>query len=98
MRAMFARLMRAASVCTLMVLAGSQASAQGVAGGASKAPAPVPQTQTIDHIDVKGTQRIEPETVLTYISIHEGDTYSEQSADAALKTLYATGLFADVRM
>jgi outer membrane protein insertion porin family len=94
MKPMFARLMLAASVSALTALSAGDAFAQG-ARAQPAAPAPV---QAIQHIVVKGTQRIEPETVLTYISLHEGDVYSEQQADSALKTLYATGLFADVKM
>ena len=45
-----------------------------------------------------GTQRIEPATVLTYITLHDGDTYSEPTVDHALKTLFATGLFSDVKI
>ena len=55
-------------------------------------------TQTVQHILVRGTQRIEPATVVSYISIREGDIYNEQTVDLALKTLYQTGLFADVKM
>jgi outer membrane protein insertion porin family len=100
MRTMFAPLMRAASVGVLVALSAGQAVGQGAPGsGYGKAPlAPVPIAKAIQHIVVKGTQRIEPETVLTYISLHEGDIYAEQQADTALKTLYATGLFADVKM
>jgi outer membrane protein insertion porin family len=57
-------------------------------------PAPGP---TIRRIAVQGTQRIEPATVLSYVSIREGDPYDEQAADRSLKTLFATGLFADVK-
>jgi len=52
----------------------------------------------IRRIVVLGTQRIEPATVLTYITLHEGDTYDEQAADRALKALFATGLFSDVKI
>src|SRR6185436_4109277 len=57
-----------------------------------------PEARVIQHINVLGTQRIEPATVLSYISVREGDVYNEQTADAALKTLYHTGLFADVKL
>ena len=48
-------------------------------------PAPIPPPprrrrrtapqRTIQHINVTGTQRIEPATVLTYIALREGDPY-----------------------
>jgi outer membrane protein insertion porin family len=58
--------------------------------------APVPQGPPIQHIVVTGTQRIEPATVLSYVTVHVGDPYDEQAIDKSLKTLFATGLFADV--
>src|SRR5258708_3538129 len=100
MSAMFAPLLRAVSVCALVLLAVGAAGAKNVSGphpSRSAPPAPE-QGRAIQHIVVEGTQRIEPETVLTYISIREGEAYSPQAADTALKTLYATGLFADVKI
>ncbi len=47
---------------------------------------------------MRGTQRIEPATVLSYMSIRQGEPYDEQAVDRSLKTLFATGLFADVKM
>src|SRR5262249_5288934 len=44
-----------------------------------------------------GTQRIETGTVMSYISVRQGDEYDEQAIDRALKALFATGLFADVK-
>ncbi|MBL6851751.1 MAG: outer membrane protein assembly factor BamA [Alphaproteobacteria bacterium] len=84
--------------------------AAAVAGSATAARAPAPppgpppevvappSTQLVQHIAVRGTQRIEPQTVVSYISIREGDVYNPQTVDLALKTLYQTGLFADVKM
>ncbi len=96
---MFAPLMRAATICAFVALSGA-AAAQGISGPVGKPSAAAPEAsgQPIQHIVVHGTQRIEPETVLTYVSIREGEPYSEQAADTALKTLYATGLFADVKI
>lgn len=53
---------------------------------------------TIKRIVVQGAQRVEPATVLSYVSIREGEPYDEQSVDRSLKTLFATGLFADVKL
>ena len=52
----------------------------------------------IEDIIVVGNQRIEPETVLSYIKIQKGDVYREEDIDASLKTLFNTGLFADVKI
>jgi len=65
------------------------------------APAAAPEAAPpaiIRRIVVRGAQRIEPATILTYITLHEGDTYDEQAADRALKALFATGLFSDVKI
>src|SRR5689334_10058971 len=57
-----------------------------------------PPGPPVRDIRVRGTQRIEPATVLSYISIRPGDPYDEQSVDRSLKSLFATGLFADVKI
>jgi outer membrane protein insertion porin family len=50
----------------------------------------------IGDIQVEGTQRIEPETVRSYMAISPGDPFAADKIDKALKNLFATGLFADV--
>ena len=47
-------------------------------------------------IRVEGSQRIETETVRSYVSIRKGDPITPKGMDDALKKLFATGLFADV--
>lgn len=68
---------------------------------ATAQPAPAPAAQPagppVRQIVVQGTQRIEPGTVLSYLQIHQGDPYDEEVVDRSLKTLFATGLFADVK-
>ncbi|MEM1140621.1 MAG: POTRA domain-containing protein, partial [Pseudomonadota bacterium] len=49
-------------------------------------------------IQVDGNQRVERETVLSYMAIRPGDPYQESQVDQSLKTLFATGLFSDVRI
>jgi len=61
-------------------------------------PVPPPEARVVRHIAIYGTQRIEPSTVISYITLREGDIYNEQTTDIALKTLYQTGLFADVKI
>ena len=53
-----------------------------------------PQGQTIRSIVVVGAQRLEPETILSYIQLRVGGLYTETAADQALKDLYASELFA----
>ena len=50
----------------------------------------------IQEIRIEGNQRIEPETVRSYMQINPGDPFDAQRIDQALKNLFATGLFADV--
>ncbi len=45
---------------------------------------------------VEGNQRIEPETVVSYMDLRKGDPFTVSDIDKALKNLFATGLFADV--
>lgn len=52
--------------------------------------------EPIVSLTVEGAQRLEPDTVLSYIQMRPGQPYSEAAADQALKDLYATELFADV--
>jgi outer membrane protein insertion porin family len=56
------------------------------------------QAQTVSRIIVEGTQRIEPETVTSYMHISAGDPFDPERIDESLKTLFQTGLFSDVRI
>jgi len=50
----------------------------------------------IKSITIVGTQRLEADTVRSYIRLRTGQPWTQVSADQALKDLYATELFADV--
>lgn len=50
----------------------------------------------ISSIVVEGNQRIEAETVRSYMAFKQGDVYDDEKVDQSLKTLFGTGLFADV--
>jgi outer membrane protein insertion porin family len=50
----------------------------------------------ITEIRVEGVQRIDPETVRSYLAVRAGDPFDADRLDRSLKTLFATGLFADV--
>ena len=60
------------------------------------APARVATAGTIRSINVRGAERLEPETVRSYANLNPGQEYTAESLDQALKDLYATELFADV--
>lgn len=53
---------------------------------------------TVKDIRVEGIQRTEAGTVFSYLPLRVGDTYSEERGSAAIKALYATGFFKDVRL
>lgn len=50
----------------------------------------------IRDVRVEGLQRIEAGTVLSYMLVQPGDQYDAARVDRSLKSLFATGLFADV--
>lgn len=52
----------------------------------------------ISEIRVEGNQRIEAETVRSYMKLAVGDRYDPERVDRSLKSLFSTGLFADINM
>lgn len=52
----------------------------------------------VREIRVEGNRRLEPETIRSYMKFSVGDAYSSSAANASLRALFATGLFADVRV
>ena len=49
-------------------------------------------------IRIEGLQRVEPGTVFVSIPIQVGDVYSDEKGSAAIRSLFALGLFKDVRV
>ncbi|HEY5337829.1 MAG TPA: outer membrane protein assembly factor BamA, partial [Rhizomicrobium sp.] len=98
---LFARGKRAALVLVCLAAAATPVFAQALnpsGSSMSGAAAPAePLGPPIRAIVVRGTQRIEEATVLSYLSVHNGSNYDEQAVDQSLKALFATGLFADVK-
>src|SRR3569833_3335775 len=52
----------------------------------------------IQDIRVEGLQRIEVGTVFNYLPVNVGDTLDDARAAAAVRALFKTGFFADVRL
>ena len=50
----------------------------------------------ITTVDVRGTQRIDPDTVRSYMLVQVGDIADQDQIDRSLRALFATGLFRDV--
>jgi outer membrane protein insertion porin family len=53
---------------------------------------------TVKDIRVEGIQRTEAGTVFSYLPVRVGETYTDEKGSAAIKALYATGFFKDVRL
>jgi outer membrane protein insertion porin family len=56
------------------------------------------RSETINRIRVEGNQRIETRTIITYLGMKEGDAFDRQAISIALKELFNTGFFADVKL
>lgn len=52
----------------------------------------------LQNIEVRGAERIEQSTILSYIDLQPGDIIDRAALDSALKRLFSTGLFADVAL
>ncbi|PXA92717.1 outer membrane protein assembly factor BamA, partial [Nostoc sp. 3335mG] len=66
---------------------------------AAQAPAaPAAPVRTIRSLRVEGSQRIEPDTVLSYTKLRIGIPYTAETLDQAIKDLYASDLLANVEI
>jgi outer membrane protein insertion porin family len=77
------------------------AAAPRLVGAQTAAPGPALAQmggRTVGDIRIEGVQRIEPETVRSYLLIQPGDAWDDERVDKSLKALFATGLFADVNL
>ena len=65
---------------------------------AAPAPNVAPPTAggIVRSIEVRGAERVEPETVRSYVDLKIGGAYDREKLDVVLKALYDTDLFADV--
>jgi outer membrane protein insertion porin family len=53
---------------------------------------------TVSQILLEGGQRVDRETVLSYMQVSAGQAYDSEKVDASIKALFQTGLFSDVRI
>jgi outer membrane protein insertion porin family len=63
--------------------------------GQTALPATAANAGIVRSVVVRGTERLEPETVRSYLNLAIGDRYDRDALDTALKALYASELFAD---
>lgn len=81
------------------VLAGLPQVALAQAAAPASAPTAAAATgEAIKSINVNGAQRLEADTIRTYIKLRIGQPYTQAAADQALKDLFATELFSDVQI
>src|SRR4051812_25668824 len=52
----------------------------------------------VKDIRIEGIQRIEAGTVFSYLPVKVGEQFTEEKASQAIRTLFATGFFRDVRV
>ena len=91
------RLLLLAASCLIPVALVLPAEAQQRGQRAPAVVAPPPgQGAIIRGVDVEGNQRIEADTIRSYMLLQAGDRFDADRLDRSLRTLFATGLFRDV--
>ena len=70
----------------------------GIAPPPADAPAVQPGSFVVSDIRVDGLQRIGAGTLFTYLPVERGDTMDQARAGEAIRALYKTGFFEDVRL
>ncbi len=58
----------------------------------------VAQAAVVSSIDVRGNKRVDAETIRSYLGITPGKSFSNADIDEAVKRLFGTGMFSDVRI
>jgi outer membrane protein insertion porin family len=81
-----------------LVLAGLLLGGIVALSAALGAPARAQSALTASSIVVEGNRRVEADTVRSYFKVAPGERLDAAKIDAALKALYGTGLFQDVRI
>jgi outer membrane protein insertion porin family len=81
-----------------LVLAGLLLGGIVALSAALGAPARAQSALTASSIVVEGNRRVEADTVRSYFKLAPGERLDAAKIDAALKALYGTGLFQDVRI
>jgi len=102
-RRLYAALLVGTSLGGLSTVAHAQDQAPATAVEAPAPAAPTlvagpPMSGTVRSITVVGSQRLEPETVISYMPLRVGESYDRERLDQALRALFETELFADVQI
>jgi len=97
-----ARLLPALLVGTMLGGMAQPALAQQAPAQPTPAPSPAsmaaPTIGTIKSVNVAGSERLEADTVRSYVKLAPGESYTREALDRALKDLYETELFVDVQV
>lgn len=56
------------------------------------------EAAVVNRVEVRGNQRVDADTVRNYIAIKPGKSFSNSDIDDAVKALFGSGLFSDVRI
>ena len=89
-----AKIWAARAACVMALVALVDVPLHGTVGGA---PA-FAQSGAVSAINVTGNRRVEPETVRSYLAFSVGGAYDAAKVDKSIKSLFATGLFSDVKI
>ncbi|VAV87221.1 Outer membrane protein assembly factor YaeT [hydrothermal vent metagenome] len=91
---------RIVKICIVWLLLGGLVQGVSVFGisEANAQQASYDNRDIISDVVVEGNQRIESDTVKSYIFVRKGDVYNEKQVDRSLKSLFNTGLFSDVKI
>jgi len=81
---------------TTALISPALAFAQAPAGAV--APAPSNREEQVQRIIVTGNERIEQSTILSYLPLQVGESVGPAKIDLALKALFRTDLFSDVKI
>ncbi|MGI9356726.1 MAG: outer membrane protein assembly factor BamA [Rhizobiaceae bacterium] len=75
----------------IAMLVGGAVSVSAVTAGVAKA-------AVVSSVQVQGNQRVDADTIRSYVTVKPGRSYSSFDTDESLRQLFATGLFSDVRI
>ncbi len=87
-----------ALIAATPTLAQTAPAATSQPGQMTETQAAAPESGTVNRILVRGNQRIDQTTVLSYLPVQPGDTIDPVVLDVAIRTLTRTQLFADVQI
>lgn len=89
----------AAAFASPLLMDNAQIQPEATAQAAPAAPyvAPERQLYTLESVNITGQKRIETNTIRSYLGLREGQSFYLADVDAAIKRLFETGFFQDMR-